>query len=303
MSERQEVDPFVAAFEQLSALGDKPPPAVLGKPEETPAPEPEAKPTEEASAPAAEETPVPAAEETPAPVAGETPAPEPEAKPAPPAETDDDLLRRLGSLLKNAPAATPEPEQKTEQPAPAPMPEIYSEDEKKVLQEYVKDWPEVARAEALARRAEHAMLAGYIFNQVQQVLAPMMETVATLADRGALQEIKSAVPDYSEDTREAVIQWAGSQPSYLKAAYERVIKEGTTEEVLDLLERYKRETAPAAAPAPTPKPASRKEPELPPAVKQAADALAPVGSKRSAVTQGLDPNDFGAAFAEFADKV
>jgi hypothetical protein len=98
--------------------------------------------------------------------------------------------------------------------------------------------------------------------------------------------------------RDSVVKWVEQQPAYLKHAYNSVIQSGTAEEVTDLIHRYEQANGkPAAAPAAvvTPKPAT----ELPAATKQAVAALAPVGSKRSTVVQGL-PQTFEDAFDTFA---
>ena len=119
------------------------------------------------------------------------------------------------------------------------------------------------------------------------------------SERTHLNDLHTSINDY-DDVRDKVINWVGRQPAYLQAAYNHVIKQGTVDEVADLVNRYKLETgAPTRA-----APASRKtETELPTATKQAAAALAPVSSKRSAVIAGQDPNDFESAFASFADKL
>lgn len=218
-----------------------------------------------------------------------------------PAETppasNEDVLARLAGLLKTAPAT----DKPATQPEPATEPPIYSEEENKFLADYVKEWPDVSKAEQLIRRGEYRAMVGYVFQEVAKELRPVMELVHSLADRTQHTDLVAAVPDY-EAVREKVIDWVGKQPSYLQPAYQHVIEKGTSEEVADLIGRYKRDTGVAEAPKPS-APAARTKTELPPATKQAAAALAPVGSKRSAVPQMLDPQNFDQAFAEFADKV
>ncbi len=221
---------------------------------------------------------------------------------AKPVEQDDDVLRRLAALVKDQKSAAT---QVQEQPAPQqPQQEqpVYSADEQKFLEEYEKDWPDVAKAESLRRRAEYRELVNYVFTEVAKVLRPQIETVQAISEMTHLQQLQTQVSDY-DDVRDKVISWAEKQPPYLQAAYKHVIEQGTVDEVADLIDRYRQETgykAPNAAPKPAPK---RVETELPSATKQAAAALAPVSSKRSAVIAGDDPNDFESAFSSFANKL
>lgn len=206
--------------------------------------------------------------------------------------TDDDLLSRLASMVKKA---EPEPAKQT---APAEEPPAYSPEESEFLESYLNDWPDVAKAEALRRRAEYQQLLGYVFQEVAKEFRPIMETVKVLSERTHLSDLQTAVTDYG-DVRDKVIAWVGTQPAYLQTAYKHVITSGTVDEVADLVDRYKREAGVTQRAAPV----SKKATELPPATKQAAAELAPVSSKRSAVVQAADPSDFEAAFATFAEKL
>jgi len=301
-------DAFTAAFEKLA---DFPEDATLREIDKTAgdvdAPAEEAPEGEAAAAAPADasEDKAPAAEveaEAEAAPAEGKPTAEEKAPPAAETPNDDELLRRLSDLVrKGAEKESPKPVRADEAAAAetAEQP-LYNEEETKFLTEYEKDWPDVSKAEALRRRGEYQQLVGFVFQQVAKELKPLMDTVNILATRTHLTELQSTVGDY-DSVRDKVVDWVGTQPKYLQDAYERVIKEGTVEEVADLIDRYKRETGAVGKPE---APVSRKkDTELPPAARQAAAALAPVGSKRSAVVTGIDPSDFGSAFEAFADKV
>lgn len=272
---------FDDAFAQMAELEQ----SMLAE-EEAPAKKPP-----EAPAPAPAETPPPPVEppvETPAPV--EAPR-----EPAP----SDDVLQRLAQLVKDVPQ---QPQPQPQAPPPQQPPAIYADDEIAYLQNYEKEWPDVARAEALKRRGENQQLLSYVFNEIAKELRPLMETVATLSHRTMHGDLTTKITDY-DTVRDQVIDWVSTQPEYLQSAYNRVIEDGSVDEVADLIGRYRKEVgAPATqvAPAPTPK---RPDTELPPATKQAAAALAPVSSKRTVVPQAVDPTDFEAAFASFASKL
>lgn len=273
-------DNFELAFDRLAELAEQPADAPVDAAPAAEAPV--------AEAPAAEE---PAAE---APAAEEPPAEEPPAAPAP----SEDMLERLARMVAEKESQQHYvPQEQQMQPQHVPQPEYFTPEETEFLSTYEKEWPDVARAEAIRRRAEYKQLVGYVFQEVAKELSPLLGVVNTLSERTHLSDLQSRVENYAQD-RDAVVEWAQKQPAYLRAAYNHVIQNGTVDEVSDLITRYRQETgAQRAAP-----PAARTT-DLPAATKQAAAALAPVSSKRSAVIQGTDPNDFESAFAQFAGKL
>jgi hypothetical protein len=265
---------FDAAFEELTKLTDDKP----AQPAAEAAPAPEAPPAEGVG--------------------------EGEGEGAP--DPDEDLLNRLGSLLAKAKV----PQNKEPEPAPQPAPQqaaqpeeiTLSEAEIKAIEDAEKDWPDVVRAVRAESEFKLKRTMDHIFKEVARELRPLMQTVQTLAHRTHLQELQSKVPDY-DSVGDKVISWVDKQPAYLQAAYKHVIQQGTAEEVADLITRYNTETG-NRAPAPAPAPVTKKKAELPTATKQAAAALAPVSTKRTApASGGIDPSDFDGAFAAFADKV
>jgi hypothetical protein len=284
-------DPFLAAFDRLADLADDAPAsevAAATEGQDTIAPAQEIPSTAEPETPSAAEPEVEAEE----PAGQDTVAPAPE--PADEPDEDDDLLRRLSALVKKAPA---EPEQPRQAPAPAEEAPIYTAEEQKFLADYEKDWPDVAKAEQLRRRAEYKQLVSFVFQEVAGYLKPVIESVDAVATRTHLADLQARVDDY-DNVRDKVIDWVGKQPKYLQSAYNHVITAGTADEVADLVNRWRAENgAPAAKPDRAAKP---EKTALPPAAKQAAAALAPVGSKRSAPSAGVDPGDFQGAFEMFA---
>lgn len=163
----------------------------------------------------------------------------------------------------------------------------------------------MARAEELKRRGEYHDIIKFMFENVTQLVAPLQEQLRAIGNNIHINELQTRVPDYSETLEQQVTNWIDTQPNYLQAAYKQVMQTGTSEEVADLIGRYRGSagaapaTPPAeATPAPTP-PAPRKT-ELSSAAIQAAESLAPVSGDRSAVPQGEDPQDFNTAFAKHA---
>lgn len=256
--------------------------------------------------PAAEELP-PTAEETAA-AAAAAAAEAAKVTPAATAPADDEILRRLGTMLakQEPPAETTQTEQ-TQQNNPV---DNYNAQELATLNEYVTQYPDIARAESLIRRNEYVQLVNHVYAQIRAEMGPLATMVQTLASRTHLGDIQTAVPDYAA-SREQVIAWAAQQPAWLKGAYEKVITQGTVDEVADLIRRYKAENpTPAvpgapAAPAVPAVPVRRQATELSPQVKKAVAALAPVASKRTgaSTTAAVDPNNFEAAFDLAADQL
>jgi hypothetical protein len=235
--------------------------------------------------------------------------------------SNDELLARMSELLGKGSA-----EQHQQQPPAKAQPDdkggaddkggkeekqaqpLYTEEEQALIDTYQKDWPDIARAEALSRRAEYQQLLNFVFTQVQAVVGPLTETVDVMSNQSHLAQLQGQIPDY-DDVRDKVVKWVDDQPAYLQAAYKHVITEGTAEEVADLVERYRKENG-IEPPVKQEKASSGKQQqqsqdtELPAATKKAAAGLAPVRSKRSnAGGEGADPADFDAAFAEFAKKI
>lgn len=245
--------------------------------------------------------------------AGTPPSPTPAPADTPAAQPD--YAAQIAALtaqleeLKKAPAPTPAPAAETPKPPP-----VYTDEEKKIVDDYLKEWPDMARGEALLRRGEYQQLVGYMFEQLRPRLEALEAGYQTSSTRTQYQDIVSLVPDY-DAVRDATLAWIDTQPAYLKEAYQRVANEGTAKDVADLITRFKKETnyaTPATAPAAaapaaggavtapaagTPAAATG---GLAPAAAAAAASLRVVKTSRSEPVTAPDPNDFDAAFKEFA---
>lgn len=299
---------FDDAFAAAAAEDETPPaddnaaPAPPAQPEggEPPAaPTPPAQPDGQQAPPADGQQP---------PADGQQPPADGQQPPAPPAApTADDIVKGLAEALKQQPPQqqqAPAAPQQEEQPQP-----LYTEAEQAAITEYEKNWPDVAAAETLKRRAEYHDLIKFVFGQVSQMVAPMQEQLRTVGNTLHTQELTQAVPDYSEKLEADVAAWVETQPAYLQGPYKQVMQTGTSEEVADLIGRYRQATGTQAPPAQAPSgqqpappapPAQPAKTELSEVAKQAVASLAPVGSDRTAVPQGEDQGDFDSAFARYA---
>jgi hypothetical protein len=321
-------DEFSAAFAELQVPAASSTPTAAAAPS-APA---EAAVSPSAAAPASAEAPAPAAAVPPgdagnasAGTAAATPAGSAEAstptaaQPAatPASEAQPDLAAQfaalqaeLAELKKNPPAAAPAP---TPTPTPAAPAPIYDADEQKLVDSYMKEWPDVAKGEALLRRAEYQQLVGFMMEQFRPRIEALEAQTSTVSTRTQYQDLVTLVPDY-DAVRDATLAWIDTQPDYLKDAYQQVANTGSAKQVADLIGRFKKETnyvapasgtpaatpAPAAAAAAPAAPATPAAPALAPAAAAAAASLRVVKSSRSEPVSQPDPNDFDAAFKEFA---
>ena len=222
---------------------------------------------------------------------------EPAPKAEEPADTDD-ILKRLAKAVKETPT-----EEKKEAPAAEEKP-LFTTDEEAKIEAFKKEWPDVAEAMDLQARAVAHSVLKYAFSSIAEQFIPLRDAVEALATRAHYGDLKGAVGEYTDEEREKIIGWVKEHPAYLQSAMLSVIEEGTAEEVADLVNRYREATGSKPAGAQDDKvEAPGGDTELSGEAKQAAAALAPVSSKRSAVQAPDDLSDYDGAFAKFADSL
>lgn len=298
-NETPEIDPFEAAFKELSDLENQTKDVSNNQKTETVSSQSEDKPEATATSDAdgvQDSTSTETSSDGVADEASKEETVSEQDKPDPTAE----LINKFSEIIDRAAPQKQEPQVKETPQVQEPAPEIYSKDEEDFLKTYQTDWPDVVKGEALRRKQEYHQLLGYVFKEVADQIRPMMETLQTLAERTHYSDLTSQVEDYS-NIRDKVVEWAGKQPTYLQTAYNHVIQHGTVDEVKDLVDRYRRDTGIVQTATTQIAPQQTKSTELPPATKQAVAALAPVQSKRSVVKSGgTDLNDFDGAFEAFS---
>jgi hypothetical protein len=285
----------------------------------------------ESGAPAAaapEPAPEPAAEPPPESDTEPEPAVEPEVPPPdqPAAEGEEPPEARIARLeAENAalrapkppPAATtpaapeitpqaPEGASKgpVQPPIAPPEPVWYqpTDDEKTILTDLEKNWPDIASAQQVAIKQAVYNAVQYTFNQIQKSYNPTLQRFAELSDvmaeQLALSALRGEHNDYDE-VYDKVVAWVETLPFAFKAGAKHVMAQGTPDEVAELITEYKKSHS-AAAPNATATPAvpAARKTELSAAAKQAASRLRVVGSKRTTPVVAADPNDFNAAWDE-----
>lgn len=200
-------------------------------------------------------------------------------------------------------------------PAPAPAPAadtpakdipIYTEAETAELSTLQKDWPDIKRLVELMTRQTEVNMVKYTFSEMGKILAPLQQSVGVLTGNDHVDALYSAHADYDQ-AYNPCMEWIGKQPSFLKNAYENVVKNGTSAEVIEMMQKFKDETkwvAPTAAAPAAPAPAAKQpakpqgKAELSVAAKQAAQAIGAVGTKRGGAPAAQDPTDFDGAWDE-----
>ncbi|MGC9239759.1 MAG: hypothetical protein ACP5D5_08870, partial [Acidithiobacillus sp.] len=173
------------------------------------------------------------------------------------------------------------------EPIPDPLDQL-TEEQRAMLKNYEEEFPEIAQAEALRQQVAMQRAFNAFSQELAKVLSPLFNQVTEVSQDRHVQQIAKAHPDYEQLTPK-VVEWVSQQPAFVRDAYQRVLYEGATQEVIDLLNFYKQQAGATAPSAPQPDPKAT----------AAAAAMAPVQSKRTtpAPTQP-DPNDFASAFME-----
>lgn len=215
-----------------------------------------------------------------------------------------ELEARIGQQQAPAPAPAAEP-------APQQAPAIYTLEETAELADLQKDWPDLHRMFSLMARQLQVDTLNYAFSEVGKVLTPLQESVSTYSTNDHLSAIYDAHADYDQ-VYQPVMEWIEQQPTFLKTAYQNVVKQGTADDVNQMIQRFKDETkwaAPAqgqqgvggSQPATQQQAAStstQQQTGLSEAAKKAAKAMGAVGTKRGAAAAAQDPNDFDGAWNE-----
>jgi hypothetical protein len=220
-----------------------------------------------------------------------------EQDPEPPKAPEVDVKAIVAEAVAAAKAAEPVPPKVEPAPAAPPGP---SPEELEAEEQFRKDWPEhVVREEKL--KSEIAELKKTLDEALQSIngkLAPVVESAATTAQERHLQYITNAHADALEIVPE-VEKWVLTQPKFLQPQYNKVLENGTAQEVVELFDLYKTNTGvgtqkdaaaeAAAAAAQAEKAARLKKMEAPATV-------------RTSVTSEPDPQDFDSAFEAEAKK-
>ena len=284
------------------------------------------KPAEPAAAPAAPAEPVAAAPAAPAEPAAAAPAEPAAAVPAAPAEPAAATPAAPAAIIPTppepaapvpvpaapvppapaAPAAVPAPTQAEFEASllrDIPDPVLAPADDAKI-KAFEKEWPDLV--EPVRLQVEHATkliearfarLVSSVVQNIYSDMAPMAQSFTKIETTSHRAGVLAVHPDY-DTVLPKLEPWISQQPAYLASAMKSVYDAGNTDEIIDLVNRYKSANGlqpQALSPPAGPTPAATPDPKI---VARAAE-LAPVKATRSAPQPaGVDPNDFNSAFAE-----
>ena len=196
-----------------------------------------------------------------------------------------------------APVRAPEPEK------PAAYSDYLDDAQKKSLEQFDAEWPEVAApVAALITAHVKAALANQqkeILGHVQQQMAPIQQVTAQSQEALYFATIEAQHPDYRE-AAVALPEWIEKQPAVVRGALQQAYNSPNAADAVELISMYKQAIgSTGAAPAHPASSAVQAPPKAAPVAPAAVAAtLAPPRAQRSVASQSRDPNDADAAFME-----
>lgn len=119
-----------------------------------------------------------------------------------------------------------------------------SEELKAELAEYEDEYDHIAKFEGIKREQLAKRIIGIInasFQEFSKQLEPYLKVTKETAQSSHYTALIQAHPDF-EEIRDDVKVWIGKQPKYLKEALQKVYRDGDTEDVIAMFQKYKDET-------------------------------------------------------------
>ena len=235
---------------------------------------------------------------------------QPQQQPQPNDKPIEQVLRELLGERKEAPKPT------AEEPRADPyrVPD-YTAEQKAIVEAYESEFPEMARAEQIIRSREYNALTGYVFKQVEPVIAGQAERIKQLESvigqmlgQQQTQQVESTIGEPIKDIKPKVEAWIETQPEFIRPAYKAIAEKGTAAEVIGLVQAYKASLGQQTQGQTQGRTQGRvitSIPVVPVTTKPKVPAgLRPVSSQRTAPTEsGIARDDFEGAFTAFSKAV
>ena len=234
----------------------------------------------------------------------------PEPPAAPPAPTVDEIAAKAAAKLAadaqakaDKEAADAAAKAAADDAAARAGKENVSTDEQAILDTLEANFPEVTAANAVLSRVIMARVENMVEQRVAAVLAqlaPIAAVTQNVARNAHEQAILAAHPD-AFTVLPQVEAWVETQPKVLKAAWNKVLDSGSTDEIIELYDVYKQAAgnvpasqgaAPDAAAAKAAAEAAAKEAKL--------KAQEGIKSRQTTQQSGIDEDDFEGAFNQAA---
>ena len=293
---------FDLAFEASAGLPD-PEPKEEGF-TDPPADPPETPPVE----PLAPPVPPPADPPVDPPVVPEPPA-------APPAPTVDEIAAKAAAKLAadaqakaDKDAADVAVKAAADDAAARAGKENVSADEQAILDTLEANFPEVSAANVVLSRVIMAKVENMVEQRVNAVLAqlaPIAAVTQNVARNAHEQAILAKHPD-AFTMLPQVEAWVDTQPKVLKAAWNKVLDNGSTDDIIELYDVFKKDTGSAQTPG---SPGAAPDAAAAKAAAAAAEAAAKeaklkaqegIKSRQTTQQSGIDEDDFEGAFNQAA---
>lgn len=158
------------------------------------------------------------------------------------------------------------------------------------VQEFTEQFPDLAQPITTLIEKKAQELVDQRVGQVKEEIGPVKEKVESQAQQEHFRRISEAHPDWQSLVNDGYLQqWIDEQPTFMKERANQVVESGSTEEVLELLDTYKKaqETQPKSEDT-----AKRKQ--------KAQDASAVRRHSPKPKSQKIDANDFDGAWEDAA---
>ena len=162
----------------------------------------------------------------------------------------------------------------------------------------VEEFPEVAAAVKAELRVLHAKLENAYNDKLQAAISQLYQQVAPAlaeAQNAERSRFESTVFGAHPDAREIlpdVDKWVATKPAFLQKAYNAILDSGTAEDTVTLLNLFKQEMKPVAAPAKEGGGESAADPKK----EQKLAAQEGIRGRQASKTGGIDEDDFESAF-------
>lgn len=299
---------FDAAFSEASAEPGSTPapvvpapvvPAVEPAPAPAPATEPVKDPAAEAAALEAASVEVPDATK---PAAAPAPAP---AEPIATPQIDPRFLAQALAEEQQRLAQAAKPTEPFAPAKPLTAADFLNATDNAAIEKFKTEWPdEHVAIQKLFQAEVQAHVGNALARQSQEfnaILAPLVAQANRAEVNSHEGAIHAAHPD-ANTIAPAVVEWIKTQPALYQPMLNQVIQQGSTQQVVDLLNQYKAaigqtSAAPVAPASSVPSSPAPAKPSAAPALAAAALAAVPA-AQRSKPAAGADPLDFDAAFEE-----
>jgi len=238
----------------------------------------------------------------------------PEPPAAPPAPTVDEIAAKAAAKVAadaqakaDKEAADSAAKAAADDAAARAGKENVSTDEQAILDTLEANFPEVTAANAVLSRVIMARVENMVEQRVNAVLAqiaPIAAVTQNVARNAHEQAILAKHPD-AFTTLPQVEAWVDSQPKILKAAYNRVLDNGNTDDIIELYDVFKKDTGSAqtpGSPGAAPDAAAAKAAAEAAAKEAKLKAQEGIRSRQTTQQSGVDEDDFQGAFNQAAAK-